>query len=115
MFWSTRENLCGLNHMGRLGARLLLGRSRLYYLDRLKGEGYKVEAVLNDLGETLNCRLCGYTNLLFDLAPGFEMTACSSVARSVILHQEQLKLWSADMPHSSKDLKTPAQEAESIV
>jgi len=103
MFWSLRENLCGLNHMGRLTARLALGRSRLFYVERLKSSGFAVEPVLDDRGETLNCRLCGYSNLRFALSPGFEMTACSSLALSVLRHKDQLDLWSRALPHNSKE------------
>ncbi len=98
MFWSLRENLCGLNHMRRLAGRLVLGRSRLHYVDKLKARGYAVEPVLDDRGEPLNCRLCGYSNLRFALSPGFEMTSCSTLGLSVILHQDRLKLWSQDLP-----------------
>jgi hypothetical protein len=103
MFWSLRENLCGLNHMGRLAGRLLLGRRRLYYVESLKARGFAVEPVLDDRGEPLNCRLCGFANLRFDLTPGFEMTYCSALSLSVILHQDKLKLWSQDLPRSSKE------------
>ncbi|MBS2006456.1 MAG: hypothetical protein JST01_05420 [Cyanobacteria bacterium SZAS TMP-1] len=103
MFWSLRENLCGLNHMGRLAARIALGRSRLYYVEKLKKSGFAVEAVLDDRGETLNCRLCGFANLRFALSPGFEMTACSSLARSVLLHQDRLNLWSSALPKNSRE------------
>jgi|GEM_PF-812413 len=117
MFWSLRENLCGLNHMGRLAGRLVLGRSRIYYVDKLKGSGFAVEPVLDNRGETLNCRLCGYSNLRFALSPGFEMTACSSLALSLLRHQDQLNLWSRALPHNSKEAlekaaleKAPAQK-----
>ncbi|MBU6451506.1 MAG: hypothetical protein KGS72_06995 [Cyanobacteria bacterium REEB67] len=98
--------------MARLGARLALRRSRTFYLEQLQQKGFAVEAVRNDLGETLNCRLCGYTNLRFDLAPGFEMTACSTLGQNVILHQEQLKVWSEGIPRSSKEALAKAAETE---
>lgn len=110
MFWSLRENLCGLTHMRRGAGRIILGRSRLYYLDKLKARGFAVKPVLDDRGDTLNCRLCGFTNLSFDLAPGFEMTSCSSLALSVILHQEKLKLWSQGLPHSADEAMQRARE-----
>jgi hypothetical protein len=103
MFWNLRENLCGLNHMGRLAARVIFNRSRFYYVDRLKAKGFAVEPVLDDRGDPLNCRLCGFVNLRFALSPGFEMTSCSTLGLSVILHQDQLKLWSQALPHSSKE------------
>ena len=112
MFWSLRENLCGLNHMTRLAGRFFLGRSRFYYIERLKARGFAVEAVLDDRGQPLNCRLCGYANLRLDLTPGFEMTSCSSLGLSVILHQDQLKLWSQDLPRSSKEALAKARPAE---
>ena len=112
MFWSLRENLCGLNHMGRMAARLLLRRSRFYYVEKLKAKGFTVEPVLDDRGEPLNCRLCGYSNLRFALSPGFEMTSCSTLGLSVILHQDKLKLWSQDLPRSSKEARDKARQAQ---
>jgi len=112
MFWSLRENLCGLNHMRRLAGRLFLRRSRFYYVERLKAKGFAVEPVLDDRGQPLNCRLCGYANLRLALTPGFEMTACSSIGLSVILHQDQLKLWSQDLPRSSKEALQKARQSE---
>ena len=103
MFWSLRENLCGLNHMRRLAGRLVLGRSRLYYVEKLKARGFATEAVFDDRGETLNCRLCGYANLRFDLSPGFEMTACSTLGLNLLSRQDKLNLWAKGLPRSSKE------------
>jgi hypothetical protein len=115
MFWSLRENLCGLNHMGRLAGRLLLRRNRFYYVDNLKARGFAVEPVLDDRGEPLNCRLCGFSNLRFALAPGFEMTACSSISLSVLLHQDKLNLWSQGLVRSSKEALDKALQADPTV
>jgi len=95
-----------------MAARLLLRRSRFYYVEKLKAKGFTVEPVLDDRGEPLNCRLCGYSNLRFALSPGFEMTSCSTLGLSVILHQDKLKLWSQDLPRSSKEARDKARQAQ---
>jgi hypothetical protein len=103
MFWSLRENLCGINHMRRLAGRLILRRSRFHYVDNLKARGFAVEPVLDDRGDPLNCRLCGFVNLRFALSPGFEMTSCSTLGLKVLKHKDQLNLWSMELPHNSKE------------
>jgi hypothetical protein len=111
MFWNLRENLCGLNHMGRLAGRLLLGQSRFHYVDKLKARGFAVEPVLDDRGDPLNCRLCGFVNLRFALSPGFEMTSCSTLGLKVLKHHDQLNLWASQLPHNSKEALVRAQSA----
>jgi hypothetical protein len=103
MFWTLRENLCGIKHSARFLGRVLLGRPRGYYVQILQKDGFAVEPIFDDLGKTLDCRLCGYTNMSFDLSAGFKMTACSSLSRSVLEQQDKLKSWATDMPKNSKE------------
>ena len=82
MFWTLRENLCGVKHyeLGLLGRVLLLGRRSLATMCRFcKKNGYVSRAEFLTISvKSLNCRLCGYTNMRFRrFLPGFKMTACS--------------------------------------
>jgi hypothetical protein len=99
MFWSLRENIGGLKHLSRLTARVVLRQNTLQYIQSLnkKFPELNLTSALDDQGQPLTCRFCGFAILSSELG-SYQFAACSAVADNVILQRVKIVEWSQTLP-----------------
>lgn len=103
MFWSLRENLGGLSHIGALLDRIVAGRKREYYVERAlrldKALEGNLSVVRDDLDNPLTCRFCGLAIMSYRVSPDYSITQCSSLVAKLPRGQE-FGDWLASLPRA---------------
>lgn len=68
------------------------------YLKKLSEKNDRLKPVLNDNGEPINCRTCGFARARMIFDNGWEMEGCTATGFKGLIDDAKLERWVANMP-----------------
>ena len=98
MLWSLKENTGGTKHSLKWLYRALFRVPATHHFDLLSRSTDKIKLVVDDNGNPVLCKGCGYANVRLVYPGDWEVEACSSTIAYELVNDKEFDDWIATMP-----------------